>query len=148
MPTLISALSRKTVAVFDTAPRIPLRPPPPVRPMEVMDEATQTSDTGFALSSEEPGEEPVTTSPLIIETIDNTFHKNQVRRKRVQRRARYRSSYSTKILRILREMHPKLSLSKQSVSVVNSLVSDTIDCILNEAGKLLSIARKQTLNSI
>ena len=64
----------------------------------------------------------------------------KVHRKRTQ-------SYSTYILRVLKQVHPKTGISKRSVAILNNLVTDTFDRVAREAGRLARYSNKSTLSS-
>ena len=56
-------------------------------------------------------------------------------------------SYSTYIVRILKQVHPKIGISKRSVSIMNSLVNDTFEKVASEAGRLVRYNNKGVLGS-
>ena len=56
-------------------------------------------------------------------------------------------SYSSYIYKVLKQVHPKIGISKRSVSILNSLVSDTFDRVASEAGRLVRYSNKGTLSS-
>ena len=57
------------------------------------------------------------------------------------------STFNTYIFRVLKQVHPKVGLSKKSMSIMNSFVTDTFDKVATEAGKLCKNNKKKTLSS-
>merc|ERR1719236_13531 len=57
------------------------------------------------------------------------------------------SSFNTYIHRVLKQVHPKIGMSKKSMSIMNSFVTDTFDKVANEAGRLCKLNKKHTLTS-
>mmetsp|Transcript_4938 Transcript_4938/g.8812 ORF Transcript_4938/g.8812 Transcript_4938/m.8812 type:complete len:116 (-) Transcript_4938:78-425(-) len=56
-------------------------------------------------------------------------------------------SYSTYIYRVLKQVHPEIGISKKSMSIMNSFISDVFDRLSTEAGKLGKYNKKSTLSS-
>ena len=56
-------------------------------------------------------------------------------------------SWKTYIFRVLKQVHPKIGLSKKSMSIMNSFVNDTFEKVATEAGKLCKSNKKKTLSS-
>jgi histone H2B len=50
-------------------------------------------------------------------------------------------------LQVLKQVHPETGVSKKSMSVLNSFVSDVFDRVVTEAGKLVRYNKKATLSS-
>ena len=48
---------------------------------------------------------------------------------------------------VLRQVHPKLTISKRSLQILNSLVNDSFEKIAEEAQRLVKRNRRQTLTS-
>ena len=63
------------------------------------------------------------------------------------RRKRNTSSFNTYIFRVLKQVHPKIGLSKKSMSIMNSFVNDTFDKVATEAGRLCKSNKRKTLSS-
>ena len=57
------------------------------------------------------------------------------------------STFNTYIYRVLKQVHPKISLSKKSMSIMNSFVNDTFEKVATEAGKLCKSNKRKTLSS-
>ena len=57
------------------------------------------------------------------------------------------SSFKTYISRVLRQVHPKITITKKSMSIMNSLVQDTFDKVATEGGRLCKLNKKATLTS-
>ncbi|XP_067865286.1 histone H2B 7-like [Heterodontus francisci] len=72
----------------------------------------------------------------------------QKRAKGERKRRRVRKeSFSIYIHRVLKQVHPGSSISAVAMSVLNSFVSDILDCIVCEASRLVHYGKKQTLCS-
>ena len=56
-------------------------------------------------------------------------------------------TFSTYIVRVLKQVHPKMGVSKRSMAILNSLVNDTFEKIATEGGKLCRYSKKGTLSS-
>ena len=68
-------------------------------------------------------------------------------KKAVKRHHKRVQSYSTYIVRILKQVHPSIGISKRSVSIMNSLVNDTFEKVASEAGRLVRYNNKGVLGS-
>jgi histone H2B len=58
-----------------------------------------------------------------------------------------RETYSSYIYKVLKQVHPDTSISKQSMSIMNSIIIDVCERIVVEAGKLSAYNKKATLGS-
>merc|ERR1712118_441168 len=56
-------------------------------------------------------------------------------------------NFNTYIYRTLKQVHPKIGMSKKSMSIMNSLVMDAFDKIASEATKLMKVNKKATMTS-
>ena len=56
-------------------------------------------------------------------------------------------SFSTYIYKVLKQVHPETGISKKSMSIMNSFISDIFERIMVEAGKLGRYSKKATLSS-
>jgi histone H2B len=56
-------------------------------------------------------------------------------------------SFSSYIMKVLKQVHPKTGISKRSMMILNSLVSDTFERVASEAGRLCRYSNKGTLSS-
>jgi histone H2B len=65
----------------------------------------------------------------------------------VRRHRRSAETFKSYIFKVLRQVHPKVGISKKGMAVMNSLVSDTFDKIASEAGRVCRVSNKQTLSS-
>ena len=63
------------------------------------------------------------------------------------RRRKGKQSYNTYIHRVLKQVHPKITISKKSMSIMNSFVNDTFDKVATEAGRLVKNNKRKTLSS-
>lgn len=72
-------------------------------------------------------------------------HLKAVRGKK--RRSKRTESYASYIMRILKQIHPKMGISKRSMSIMNSLIQDTFNRIADDAGRLVRYNKKGTLGS-
>jgi len=66
------------------------------------------------------------------------------KKKRKKSRA---ESYTSYIFKVLRQVHPETGISKKSMMIMNSFITDTFDKIASEAGKLCKYNKKDTLSS-
>ncbi|KAH0473204.1 MAG: hypothetical protein KVP17_001354 [Porospora cf. gigantea B] len=64
-----------------------------------------------------------------------------------KRRHKAKESYSSYILKVLKEIHPELGISKRSMMIMNSFVQDTFEKIATEAAKLCRYTKKETLST-
>lgn len=56
-------------------------------------------------------------------------------------------SFNSYVFKVLKQVHPKIGISKKAMSIMNSLVKDTFDKVSTEAGKLCRYSSKGTLSS-
>jgi histone H2B len=56
-------------------------------------------------------------------------------------------SFSTYIYKVLKQVHPETGISKKSMMIMNSFISDIFERIMVEAGKLGRYSKKSTLSS-
>ena len=64
-----------------------------------------------------------------------------------EHRKKAKQSFSTYIMRVLKQVHPKTGISKKSMAILNNLVTDTFDRVAREAGRLCRYSNKATLSS-
>jgi histone H2B len=64
-----------------------------------------------------------------------------------KRRVKRTPTYSSYIVKILKQIHPKMRISKRSMSIMNSLIQDTFNRIADDAGRLVRYNKKGTLGS-
>lgn len=57
------------------------------------------------------------------------------------------SSYSTYIYRVLKQVHPNTGISNKAMAIVNSFVSDVLERIGGEAGRLARYNKRNTISS-
>ena len=67
-------------------------------------------------------------------------------RKKVQGKKR-KETYSTHILRVLKQVHPDTRISTKAMSVMNSLMNDIFHGVAGEASKLAMVRKRSTLSS-
>ena len=63
------------------------------------------------------------------------------------RRRRRASTFNTYIHRVLKQVHPKITISKKSMSIMNSFVTDTFERVAGAAGALAKQNKRATLSS-
>merc|ERR1712226_618386 len=56
-------------------------------------------------------------------------------------------SYERHIFKVLKQIHPKMRISKQAMSIMQSCVVDTFERIATESSRLLRQSSKETLTS-
>jgi histone H3/H4 len=64
-----------------------------------------------------------------------------------KRRRKRRESFNTYIHRVLKQVHPKIGISKKAMSIMNSFVTDTFDKVATQAGGLCKVNKRKTLGS-
>merc|ERR1719436_229788 len=64
-----------------------------------------------------------------------------------KRSKKTKQSHSTYIFKVLKQVHPKMRISKQAMEIMESCVADTFERIAGEAGRLLRMTKKDTLSS-
>ena len=62
-------------------------------------------------------------------------------------RTKKKASFKTYILRVLKQVHPKVGLSKKSMLIMNSFVMDSFDKIAQESSKLAKTNNRKTLSA-
>ena len=72
--------------------------------------------------------------------------KAPVAKKRVQK-LRDGNSFQTYIFRVLKEVKPDLSISKQSMTLLNQILADLFDDMMDESRRLMIFTKKNTLTS-
>merc|ERR1712195_367444 len=65
----------------------------------------------------------------------------------VRRHKKRVESYSVYIYRVLKQVHPETGISKRSMSIMNSFISDIFDKLATEASKLVKYNKRSTLSS-
>merc|ERR1719476_58867 len=66
----------------------------------------------------------------------------------VKRKAKkQKQAYSTYIFKVLKQVHPKMRISKQAMEIMESCVGDTFERIAGEAGRLLRMTKRETMTS-
>ena len=56
-------------------------------------------------------------------------------------------TFSLYIFRVLRQVHPDIGISKRSMSIMNSFISDVFEKVCLEGSKLVRYDRKRTFSS-
>jgi histone H2B len=69
------------------------------------------------------------------------------RGERKKRKVKRTETYSTYIMKLLRQIHPKMGMSKKAMSIMNSLIQDTFQKIAEDASRLTRYSNKGTLGS-
>lgn len=68
-------------------------------------------------------------------------------KRRGKKRTRRTESYSSYILKLLRNIHPKMGISKRGMSIMNSIIEDAFTRIAEDAAKLVRYNDRGTLGS-
>eukprot|EP01053_Blabericola_migrator_P012575 Blabericola_migrator_1__12574@NODE_79_length_15109_cov_120_738732_g71_i0_p10_GENE_NODE_79_length_15109_cov_120_738732_g71_i0NODE_79_length_15109_cov_120_738732_g71_i0_p10_ORF_typecomplete_len128_score28_87Histone/PF00125_24/1_8e23DUF1827/PF08860_10/0_016CDT1_C/PF16679_5/0_2TFIID_20kDa/PF03847_13/0_15_NODE_79_length_15109_cov_120_738732_g71_i01389814281 len=68
---------------------------------------------------------------------------NQLNRKK-KRRA---ETFALYIYKVLKQVHPKMGVSKKSMAIMNSFINDVLERLASEAIKLILYNKKRTLSS-
>ena len=66
---------------------------------------------------------------------------------KTQKKRRAPESYKSYIFKVLKQVHPKMRVSKKGIAIVNNFVTDTFEKVATEAGKLCKITKRSTLSS-
>lgn len=56
-------------------------------------------------------------------------------------------TYNIYIYKVLKQVHPDKGISKKSISILNSFITDIFDRTMVEAGKLARYSKKHTISS-
>ena len=48
---------------------------------------------------------------------------------------------------MLKQVHPRIGISKKAMSIMNSFVNDTFDKVATQAGSLVKVNKRKTLGS-
>ena len=67
--------------------------------------------------------------------------------KRAAPKRRRTESFAVYIYRVLKQVHPETGISKKSMSVMNSFISDVFERIAAESSRLVRYNKKHTLSS-
>ena len=70
--------------------------------------------------------------------------KTKATKPRIKKKA---ASFKTYINRVLKQVHPKIGLSKKSMLIMNSFVMDSFDKIAQESAKLAKTNKRATLSA-
>lgn len=92
------------------------------------------------------GEKKVS-SPKKVKSSSKAKSSDKVSKSKKGKKGRRRETYSIYIIKVLRQVHPDTGISTQSMSIMNSFVTDVFDKIANEAGKLCKYNNKDTIGS-
>ena len=66
----------------------------------------------------------------------------------IQRRRKSRNeSFNIYIYKVLKQVHPEMGVSKQTMKILNSFANDTFEKIAREAGNLVKYGKKQTMSA-
>lgn len=63
-----------------------------------------------------------------------------------RKRAR-QETYGTYILKVLRQCHPDINISRKAMSIMNSFVNDIFERVAGEASKLSAYNKRSTITS-
>lgn len=66
---------------------------------------------------------------------------------RRQRRTRRHETWSVYVYKVLRQIHSDTGISRRSMNIMNSFVSDVFDRLALEASKLVRVNRRHTLSA-
>jgi len=56
-------------------------------------------------------------------------------------------TYKSHILRLVKQIHPKLHIGKRAMNIMNNMATDLVTRLSADAGEIASIAKRQTLTS-
>jgi histone H2B len=95
----------------------------------------------------DPVVEPGSKLPESTRRKPNVLSASLVKNGKKKRRVRRSTSYSSYIVKLLKQIHPKMGISKRAMSILDSLVQDTFERIAEDAGRLVRYSKKGTLGS-
>mmetsp|Transcript_48378 Transcript_48378/g.59523 ORF Transcript_48378/g.59523 Transcript_48378/m.59523 type:complete len:126 (-) Transcript_48378:174-551(-) len=72
--------------------------------------------------------------------------KSRVGRKKGEQKKRSYETYNIYIYKVLKQVHPKLGISKKGMNIMNGMVFDIFDRVVNEAALLVKYNKKLTLD--
>lgn len=81
-----------------------------------------------------------------VKAVPKTKSPKKSTGKKVRHHKRH-ESFTSYIVRVLKQVHPKVGISKRSMLIMNSLVNDTFEKVAGEAGRLCRYSAKGTLSS-
>merc|ERR1719446_854910 len=58
-----------------------------------------------------------------------------------------KTAYTSYIYKVLKQVHPKMRISKQAMSIMESCVNDTFERIAQEASRLSRLSKRDTMSS-
>ncbi|XP_050443986.1 late histone H2B.L4-like [Adelges cooleyi] len=64
-----------------------------------------------------------------------------------KRKPKRKESYSMYIYKVLKQVHPELSMSTKAMNITNSFVTDILERIANEAKRLTHYNKRSTITS-
>ena len=66
---------------------------------------------------------------------------------RKTKRVKRVESFSSYIMKVLKQVHPQMTISKRGMEIMNSVVTDTFERVAGEAGRLCRYTGKGTMSS-
>lgn len=72
----------------------------------------------------------------------NPMKKNRIVRKKIRK-----TSYKVHLSRVLKQIHPDMTLSQRAVNTLDSYIMDMMQRIAEEASRLVKMRRKKTMTS-
>ena len=73
--------------------------------------------------------------------------KPRQRGRRPGQKKKSKESFNIYIYKVLKQVYPEMGMSKKAMSILNSFVFDTFERIATEAGKLVKINNKNTMDA-
>ncbi|KAM9185756.1 histone H2B type 2-K1 [Trichechus inunguis] len=67
--------------------------------------------------------------------------------KKSKKRSRRKENYSVYIYKVLKQVHPDISISSKAMSIMNSFVNDVFERLAREATQLAQYSSRTTLTS-
>ena len=103
-------------------------------------ESNQGESTIIELSKSTPATTSKSKKPMPSKKA--TLQSKKTIQKKKKSKSKRKESYSLFIFRVLKQVHPELSISSKSMSIMNSFVEDLFDRITDEAAKLSNLGGK------
>ena len=67
--------------------------------------------------------------------------------KAVKKTRKGKQTFSSYIVKVMKQVHPETRISKKGMLIVNNLVTDTFDRVCAEASKLCKYSKRETLGA-
>ena len=80
------------------------------------------------------------------EDAANRRHRSASKEKKTKKKKKG-EKYASYICKVLKQVHPKISISKLAMMIMESCVNDTFERIAQEANRLMSLSKRDTMTT-